>query len=94
MSPHITQKHRRAGWGLFDLLCFVAACALIYPAARWVSHYFPDNQRAVFFVIMATVYPAVGLLFCFLLHRLFRWDYNRRHRAGASAHDDSRPNDA
>ena len=81
MPPHISQNRSCAGWGLFDLLCFIAACALLYPVARWASLCFPEHRRAIFIVIMATVYPAFGMLFCFLLHRLFNRVQHRRRRS-------------
>jgi hypothetical protein len=68
MILHSTRNCRRGERGeltIFDLFCFIAACAVIVPAARWVSHYFPEHSRAVFCIIMLTVYPVVGLFFVF-----------------------------
>jgi hypothetical protein len=90
----VSKNRRRAGWGLFEMLCFIAACALVWPMAHWVGHhYFPTHHRATFCIIMLTVYPPLGFLFCILMHRFFRWDYNRRHKTGAT-HGDSKRNDA
>lgn len=76
---------RKRGWGLFELLCFVAAASLVLPTACWVGlHYFPHHPRAAVFSIMLTVYPVLGFTFCILMHRFFRWDYKRRHPVGGA----------
>jgi uncharacterized BrkB/YihY/UPF0761 family membrane protein len=87
MILHISKNRRRAGWGLFELLCFIAACVLTMPLAQWVSHHFPSHSRAVFFIVMLTVYPVLGFIFCILMHLIFRWEYNRRHKVGAKHED-------
>ena len=45
MIPHIFHNRQRGGWGLFDLLCFIAACALIYPLAIKISHRYEGHGR-------------------------------------------------
>jgi hypothetical protein len=79
MTPNVARTRNQAGWGFFDLLCFIVACAMVLPLAKWVSiHYFSSHPRASFFTIMLIAYPTLGFTFCILMHRLFRWHYNRR----------------
>jgi hypothetical protein len=90
MSPHFSQNRRREGWGIFELLCFIAACALVVPLAHWIGdRYFPNYPRVAFYSIMLTVYPVLGFVLCTLMHLLFRWVYTWRHRVGAS-HDENK----
>jgi hypothetical protein len=78
MNLRTSQDHRRYGFGLFDLLCFVAACSTIFPLALVVSRHFEGHQRVViFFFFMLIVYPVVGFTFAILLRRLFRFFYFR-----------------
>ena len=90
MNPNASKFHRQAGWGLFEIICFIAACALVWPIAQWVGQrYFPNHSHAVFCIVMLIAYPMLGFVFCILMHRLFRWDYNRRHKTGET-HGDSK----
>jgi hypothetical protein len=85
MTLNISRIRRQAGWGLFELLCFIAACSVVVAVAHWVGHrYFPNHSRAVFWIAMLTVYPLLGFILCTLMHLFFRWNYNRRHRVGAT----------
>jgi hypothetical protein len=89
MTPNVSKIRRRAGWGIFEFICFLAACALVWPVAHLVGQrYFPNHSRTVFWIIMLTAYPVLGFAFCCLMHRLFRWDYNRRQNR--TKHDDSK----
>jgi MFS family permease len=91
MTPHIPQNRRRGGWGLFDLLCFVAACLLIFPVALKISHHFEGHWRIlVFCIFMFIVYPVVGIIFAVLLRRFFVLSH---HRA-KNSQDGDKPNDA
>jgi hypothetical protein len=88
-SENQQKIRRRAGWGIFEFICFLAACALVWPVAHLVGQrYFPNHSRTVFWIIMLTAYPVLGFAFCCLMHRLFRWDYNRRQNR--TTHDDSK----
>jgi hypothetical protein len=71
--------------GLFELLCFIAACALVEPLAhRMGERYFPNHPRGAFYSIMLTIYPVLGFVFCTLIHLLLRWGCTRKHSVGVS----------
>jgi hypothetical protein len=73
MNLHGTLIRRRRGFTIFDILCFVAACSLIFPIALIVSRHFQEHRAAVFFFFMLIVYPVVGFIFAILLRRFFRY---------------------
>jgi hypothetical protein len=73
MHLQSTFGRKLRGFTLFDLLCFIAACSLIFPLALVVSRHFPAHRAAVFFLLMLIVYPVVGFTFAICLRRLFRY---------------------
>jgi predicted Na+-dependent transporter len=79
------RQERPKGFTIFDLLCFVAACSVIFPVALIVSRRCEGRWRVVVFCFfMCIVYPALGVAFVYLMRRFFRWDYNRRHASGTA----------
>jgi hypothetical protein len=81
MNLHSSPIRKSRGFTIFDVLCFVAACAMIFPVAIMIGNYFDGYRRvAVFFAIMLIVYPVVGFVFAILLRRLFRYFYNRSNK--------------
>jgi len=87
MNLEFSQNCRRGGFGLFDILCFVAACSLIFPLALIVSRHSEEHRAAVFFFFMFVVYPVVGFIFAILLRRLFRY-FASRSKKYPYHHDD------
>jgi hypothetical protein len=79
-----TQSRKRGEQGqvgIFDLLCFVAAAALIYPSALWVSHHFTGFwSEVIFYAIMFIVYPVVGFLFLIAFWSFVAFCRKRSHK--------------
>ncbi|HEX4342673.1 MAG TPA: hypothetical protein VH255_04740 [Verrucomicrobiae bacterium] len=73
MDVRTSKYFWRHGFGLFDLLCFIAACSLVYPLALAVSRHYEGHQRLVVFCLfMVIVYPILAFTFLILMHLYFR----------------------
>jgi hypothetical protein len=83
MNLQTVKYFKHSGFGLFELLCFIAACSLVYPLALAVSRHYEGHQRLVVFCLfMVIVYPILAFTFLILMHLYFR--RLRRKRYGTA----------
>ena len=81
-STQSRNRNEQGKVGIFDLLCFVAAAALIYPGALWISHHFSGFWSGViFYAIMFIVYPVVGFLFLIMFWSFVAFCRKRSHKS-------------
>jgi membrane protein YdbS with pleckstrin-like domain len=78
MTLLTNRKRQQAGWGIFELLCFIAAFALMAPIASRVSSHFGTVVGNIFFFVASAI---VGVILCIIQFYIFRFIWRYKHRA-------------